>query len=93
MDDMKWQQMAPIFLVGVGLGAAIGVLFAPKSGEETRDQISGALNDGMNEISAQGARLSRQARTAVQGIQDNARDAMEAGNQAYREARNAAGAS
>ena len=28
------------FLVGLGIGAAVGVLFAPRSGEETRDLIT-----------------------------------------------------
>jgi len=33
------------FLAGLGLGALIGVLYAPKSGKETRDDIvSGALD-------------------------------------------------
>ena len=28
------------FLVGLGIGSLIGVLFAPKSGEETREYIA-----------------------------------------------------
>ena len=28
------------FLVGLGIGALVGILFAPKSGEETRDYLS-----------------------------------------------------
>jgi len=30
------------FLVGLGLGALVGVLFAPKAGDETRDYLSKA---------------------------------------------------
>jgi gas vesicle protein len=29
-----------LFLVGMGIGALIGILFAPKSGEETREYLS-----------------------------------------------------
>ena len=47
------------FLAGVGLGALVGVLYAPRSGSETRDQIrarakpegrlqSGLIADGMS---------------------------------------------
>jgi len=28
------------FMVGMGIGALVGILFAPKSGEETRDFLS-----------------------------------------------------
>ena len=28
------------FLVGLGIGALVGILFAPKSGEETREYLS-----------------------------------------------------
>ena len=34
------------FLVGLGVGALMGVLFAPKSGEDTRDYLSKRADDG-----------------------------------------------
>ena len=34
------------FLVGVGIGALLGVLFAPKSGEETREYLGKRADDG-----------------------------------------------
>ena len=34
------------FLVGLGVGALVGVLFAPKSGEETREYLSKRADDG-----------------------------------------------
>ena len=33
------------FLFGLGLGIGLGVLFAPMSGQETRDQLSERAND------------------------------------------------
>ena len=33
------------FLVGLGIGVGLGVLFAPMSGEETRNNISQRAND------------------------------------------------
>jgi gas vesicle protein len=34
------------FLVGLGIGALIGILFAPKSGEETREYLSSKADEG-----------------------------------------------
>ena len=34
------------FLVGLGLGALLGILFAPKSGEETREYLLDKANEG-----------------------------------------------
>jgi gas vesicle protein len=34
------------FLVGLGVGALVGVLFAPKSGEETRQFLSDKADEG-----------------------------------------------
>lgn len=34
------------FLVGLGVGALVGILFAPKSGEETRDYLSKRADEG-----------------------------------------------
>ncbi len=36
------------FLVGLGLGIGLGVLFAPMSGQETRDNIAERANDLAN---------------------------------------------
>ena len=37
------------FLVGLGIGSLIGVLFGPKSGEETREYIGKKAREG-NEL-------------------------------------------
>ncbi len=34
------------FLVGLGVGALVGVLFAPKSGDETRELLSRKAEEG-----------------------------------------------
>jgi gas vesicle protein len=36
------------FLIGLGLGIGLGVLFAPMSGEDTRDNLSERANDLAN---------------------------------------------
>ena len=97
MAANKWQKMTPAFLIGVGVGAAVGVLFAPKSGQETRDRISDAVSDvsnaakdGADGIVAQGSKLSRRAQQIVEDTKGQVRDITEAGEKAFRDAKTAA---
>jgi len=46
-----------LFVVGLGVGALIGILFAPKSGEETRDWISANAEDQFYRMRRRGRRL------------------------------------
>jgi len=81
------------FLAGLGLGAALGVLYAPKSGKETRESILSAAEEG-SEFMREHARQYREqasdwvekGKDAVQQQREQLRNAFEAGRQAYREA-------
>jgi gas vesicle protein len=51
------------FLAGLGLGALVGVLYAPKSGKETREElVAGALEarDRANQMYYEGVERSKQ---------------------------------
>jgi gas vesicle protein len=56
------------FLVGLGVGSLIGVLFAPKSGEQTREYIGKKAREG-NEL----------ARKKAQEVRDRAEESVERG--------------
>ncbi|MEQ1949001.1 MAG: YtxH domain-containing protein [Bryobacteraceae bacterium] len=90
-DDSKLSY----FFLGLGLGVAAGVLFAPKSGTETRDFLLSKANEGADlaRSRAEDARdaandaLNR-SKAAVQRQKENLSAAVEAGKQAYRDSVN-----
>lgn len=80
------------FVAGVGIGAAIALLFAPQSGEETRKQIAGKAQEGKDYVASKGREIRKQAEELVdQGKElvnkQKARlaDVLESGKQVARE--------
>lgn len=47
-DDADGRYGMKSFLIGLGLGIGLGVLFAPMSGEDTRENLSERANDLAN---------------------------------------------
>lgn len=81
------------FLAGLGLGAAVGVLYAPKSGKETREAILNAAEEGSEAVRERARQYREQAaewmdrsKEMVNQQKDQFRSAFEAGRQAYHEA-------
>lgn len=88
-DDSKLSY----FFLGLGLGVAAGILFAPKSGSETRDFIKTKGGEGTDYMKRRGADIKGSAndlvdrgRTLLNRQKDQLSQAVEAGKQAYREA-------
>jgi len=81
------------FLAGLGIGAAVGILYAPKSGGELRQQLREVAEDGSNTVKERARQAREQAGTwAEKGRdylnqqRDQIRSAVDAGRHAYREA-------
>src|SRR3974390_62194 len=81
------------FLAGLGIGAALGILYAPKAGEETRQQLRDAAGQGRDVVRERARQARDQAgtwadkgRDYLNSQKDQIRSAYEAGRQAYREA-------
>jgi gas vesicle protein len=83
------------FFLGLGLGVAVGVLFAPKSGAETRDLLRSRAEDGAdfvkrrsNELKDNAAEAIDRGKDTLKRHKENLTAAVDAGKQAYREAVN-----
>jgi gas vesicle protein len=81
------------FLAGIGLGALVGVLYAPRSGSETRDVLRARAEEGRDYMRTRAREARSQAsdwvdrgRDVVNQQKDQFRAAYEAGRQAYQEA-------
>jgi gas vesicle protein len=81
------------FLAGLGIGAAIGMLYAPKSGQETREDLRRRAEDGRDymvnrakEAREQANKLVDKGKEVVEQQKDQFRSAYEAGRQAYKDA-------
>lgn len=80
------------FLTGIGIGAAVGILYAPQSGNETREILMAKAEEGREYVKkrARGAReqaeqWAERGKEAYGAQKEQIRSAVEAGRQAYRE--------
>jgi gas vesicle protein len=81
------------FLAGLGLGAVVGVLYAPRAGSETREALRARAEEGRDYVRGRAREAREQAsewvdrgRDVVNQQKDQFRAAYEAGRQAYQEA-------
>lgn len=82
------------FLWGALIGAGLALLYAPRSGEETRAEIQGGVRrlrrsaeDAVRGVQNSVAEAVEGVRTTVTGRVSNVRDAVDAGKSAARESR------
>jgi gas vesicle protein len=80
------------FLAGLGLGIAVGMLFAPKTGGETRQLLKSKASEGTDYLKQRGSELRGHAgelidkgKEALNRQKATLADAMDAGKQAYRD--------
>ena len=72
----KTNSKVSYFLVGLGIGSLLGILFAPKSGEETREDLSQRAKEG-----------SEYAQKKARELRESAEDLIERGKEALTETR------
>ena len=81
------------FLAGLGFGALVGVLYAPRSGRETRDALMNTAQEGRDFIRTRGRDAKdtmnqwvEKGKDVVSRQREQFSSAVEAGRQAYRDA-------
>ena len=81
------------FLAGLGIGTVIGILFAPRAGEETREMLQAKFDDSREflerksrDVREEAEDLLEKGRKTVAKQKENVQSAVNAGKQAYREA-------
>jgi len=79
------------FLVGLGVGALVGILFAPKSGEDTREYLSKKADEGRDfaqrkakELRERADDLIERSKDAASRGKDSISAAVEGAREAYR---------
>ncbi|MGD0841380.1 MAG: YtxH domain-containing protein [Candidatus Acidiferrales bacterium] len=90
MSDNSTGSKVTFFLVGLGIGALVGILFAPQSGEETREYLAGKADEGREfaqrkarELKERAEDLVERGKGVVQRQKDSVTAAVEAGRDAY----------
>jgi len=81
------------FLAGLGVGAVLGVLYAPKPGRETRDELRQRAEDGRDFVMSRARETAEQAQQWVErgrefyeAQKQQVKSAFDAGKDAYHEA-------
>ncbi len=81
------------FVLGLGIGAVVGVLYAPQSGRETRETLRQSAEDGREFVTNRARQAKEQAnqwvdrgREVLNRQKEQFSAAVDAGRQAYRDA-------
>ena len=80
------------FIAGLGIGALVGILYAPQSGSETREVLMSKAEEGgeyvrkrARDARQQAEQWAQRGKEVYNAQKDQIRSAVEAGRQAYRE--------
>lgn len=77
------------FVLGMGLGAVAALILAPKAGKDLRNDIGESVSGGAEYLGSSSKELKQRIGEVVAQAQDNVHEAFEAGQNAYRQAKNA----
>jgi hypothetical protein len=84
-----WAQVVSAFAIGLGAGAALGVLFAPQSGADTRGYLNDTAQDGIDEAVGRGKTVIRRVRKNMADAKDFVNEVADTAESSFRDARSA----
>lgn len=87
MRDNNGGSVMLAFVLGAVAGAAVALLFAPASGEETRDYLGKRAREGRDRARDAARDATEQGREFYQRNRDSVTSAIERGREAFQAAR------
>jgi gas vesicle protein len=86
-DDGATGSILLAFILGAVSGAAVALLYAPRSGNETREYLGDKARDARARAAEAAAQAAARGREAVNQGRETLTTAIERGRQAYQQAR------
>jgi gas vesicle protein len=83
-EDSKVQQLG-WFLAGLGIGALVGILYAPKSGRETREDIANGTREGAEYLRNRSQQVAERVGTLVDKGKEQAGEFVDRGRAQWEE--------
>jgi gas vesicle protein len=74
-------------LAGLGIGALVGMLLAPQSGDETREWFATKYKDGMDSVNAKVKQTREQFSELIERGQQQVGEAVDKGREAFSKAK------
>ena len=91
-EDHVWTSIAAGVAIGLVVGGALALLFAPKPGAQLRTDLSGAVDDlkdraeqVIDDLQASASDLVARSRDVLDRTRDNIARSVEAGKEAYQQ--------
>jgi gas vesicle protein len=74
-------------VAGLGIGALVGVLLAPQSGDETREWFANKYKDGIDSVNAKVKQTREQVADLIDRGQQQVAEAVDKGREAFSKAK------
>jgi gas vesicle protein len=74
-------------IAGVGIGALLGIVMAPQSGDDTREWIATKCQNGMDSVNARVRQTRQHVGHLIDGGQQQVNEAVDAGRRAFKKAK------
>lgn len=78
-----WAAAAAGIVIGVAVGGLLGLLFAPRPGRETREEIKDRAEQTLDELRDAAGELAERTRELADRTRENVAHSIEAGRDAY----------
>ncbi len=76
-----------VFLAGVGIGVVATLMLAPRSDKDTQQLVAGKLRGGLDQVASAGKKVRTQVKDLAHRGKENVAEAIDAGKEAYEQAR------